>query len=132
MILKCKYCGEENSFDQPNKYHAGFSNVGFIYNDTGNLTLIWSTFDRDYTAIVGDHHPWTLNEEKRLKFEQRLKPSPKGGKWSFINPARCNKCKQPISDPIFEDIYYLVYPNSIKIDLDNSDLKLKDFLQAIE
>jgi len=38
-------CGFDNSFDQPYPFHAGFSNAGFLYNEAGNLTLVWSSFD---------------------------------------------------------------------------------------
>ena len=43
--MPCRYCGKENLFDQPYYYHAGFADQGFLYNDAGTLTLVWSVSD---------------------------------------------------------------------------------------
>jgi ribosomal protein S18 acetylase RimI-like enzyme len=69
VTIKCTSCGHENVFEQPYPYHAGFSNQGFLYNDDGNLTLVWSSFDPAYRAVVGKKHPWALTAEERAQFE---------------------------------------------------------------
>lgn len=120
MNIRCDTCGWENVFEQPFPYHAGFGNQGFLYNDDGNLTLVWSSFDSCYEAIVGQKHPWTLTPEDRAALESALLPAPSGGRWRFRNPARCKQCGEAISEPITRTIYYLVYADSIITDANPS------------
>jgi hypothetical protein len=128
VAIGCISCGHHNTFEQPYPIHAGFSNQGFLYNDEGNLTLVWSSFDPAYVAIVGDKHPWVLTAEERALFEGALRPTPSGGKWQFMNPARCLKCTNLISGPITQTIYYLLYPGSIVTNLESSEDGLKALL----
>ena len=116
MDITCKACGAVTHFRQPYAYHAGFANQGFLYNEAGNLTLVWSSFDAAYGGIVGNHHPWALTEEQRRKLESRLSLAPAGGRWLFNNPACCPSCHSPISGPMTETIYYLSYPGSLILD----------------
>jgi hypothetical protein len=116
LSLKCKHCGKDNVFDQPYVYHAGFSDQGFLYNDAGTSTLVWSMFDPVFEELFPGETPWTLVKSNRLRFEKMLKLSPSGGRWRFCNPARCNTCAKPISKPMLKAIHYLVYPGSIVTD----------------
>lgn len=93
-VVKCSKCGYENIFNQPYPYHAGLGNQGFLYNEKGNCTLIWDSYDPDYIAIVGESHPWTLDRDQQKKLEELLELDP-GGRWLFKNPARCAKCQFP-------------------------------------
>jgi hypothetical protein len=98
---------------QPYPYHAGFSDQGFLYNEAGTSTLIWSTYDTDYLALVGKFHAWTLSPDQRDLLERSLAPAPSGGRWLFANPPRCMKCSVPIGKPLIEgNIYYFAYPGS--------------------
>src|SRR5688572_30028089 len=99
LTVKCKGCGRDNVFDQPYAYHAGFSDQGFLYDDAGTLTLVWSMFDPVFEEMFPERVPWTLVESDRRRFEERLRPAPSGGRWRFINPARCLHCAEPISGP---------------------------------
>ncbi|HSG69812.1 MAG TPA: hypothetical protein VLA12_05325, partial [Planctomycetaceae bacterium] len=92
ITITCPECGHDNVFQQPYAYHAGFGNQGFLYNEAGNRTLIWSSFDPEYEAIVGNCHPWALTEDQQKKLEDSLLPDT-GGKWLFGNPARCLECR---------------------------------------
>lgn len=112
--VKCKHCGHENQFDQPYAYHAGFGNQGFLYDDAGTLTLTWSSYDPAYVAVVGQKHPWALTQSDRDKLESRLRDAPSGGRWRFVNPARCLHCGGQISDSILHTIYYLLYLGSVE------------------
>lgn len=116
FVIACPNCGHANAFMQPYKYHAGFGNQGFLYNEAGNCTLTWGSYDPAYVAVVGQNHPWSLTPELRKKVESVLKPSPKGDRWLFANPARCLKCGHPISQPITSDIYYLRYEGSVDLE----------------
>lgn len=128
VILSCQLCGYKNKFDQPRLLHAGFSNQGFLYNDAGNLTLVWSSFDPAYEAIVGKRHPWSLTTEQQALFEKALRPAPSGGRWKFGNPARCTECPSTLSGPISETIYYLRYPGSVETDSILGEYRLKAIL----
>jgi hypothetical protein len=105
MFVPCGGCGLRTEFQQDYAYHAGFGNTGFLYNDTGNLTLTWSSYDPAYTEIVGQRHPWTLTEKQQQTLENRLKPAPSGGLWRFKNPARCKFCGESIMAPMKKSIY---------------------------
>lgn len=130
VAINCSSCGYKNDFEQPFPFHAGFGNQGFLYNDAGNLTLVWSSFDPAYEAIVGKWHPWTLTTEQRSLLESALPEAPSGGRWRFANPARCQKCASPISGPITETIHYLRYPGSVDTDSKPGEHRLKDFLSS--
>jgi hypothetical protein len=131
LVVTCSQCKFKNVFNQPYAYHAGFSDQGFLYNESGNCTLIWSAFDPAYTTIVGGKNPWSLIVTDREKFESALQPSPDGTRWLFSNPARCMKCSHPVSGPITEAIYYLEYEGSVNVDqYRNLKRCLKDVLSA--
>ncbi len=114
--LKCPKCGETILFNQPYPYHAGFGNQGFLYNKTGNSTLVWSSFDTDYGKIVGEKHPWTLTDADRKRIEEALLPSPDGSPWGFEYPARCSACGSKIADAIGQTIYYYFFDGGIDLD----------------
>jgi hypothetical protein len=96
----CEVCEKDNAFDQPYRYHAGFGNQGFLYNDAGNLTLVWGSYDPAYTELVGKVLPWALTEAQRSQLEDALVPAPTGGRWRFANPPRCVHCGAPIGEPL--------------------------------
>jgi hypothetical protein len=112
MELTCAACGKVTTFEQPYPLHAGFSNLGFLYNDSGTLTLTWSSFDPTFERLVGAVHPWELSATQRVRLESSLLPAPSGGAWRFSNPARCPGCSAPISPPISESIYFVRFPGS--------------------
>jgi hypothetical protein len=130
VTVSCPSCGHQNDFEQPYPFHAGFGNQGFLYNDAGNLTLVWSSFDPAYEAIVGKSHPWTLTVEQQALLENALRVAPSGRRWRFANPARCLKCLGQISGSITETIYYLRYPNSVDTDSTPGERRLKEFLNV--
>jgi hypothetical protein len=112
VMVRCDSCGVETTFDQPYVFHAGLGNVGFLYDDAGTSTLVWSTFDAAYVDLVGPCHPWALSESAQQVLEAALAPTPTGGRWRFGNPARCPSCGQRVRGPMTQDIHYLVFPGS--------------------
>jgi hypothetical protein len=117
MDVTCKACGHVNAFAQPYPYHAGHANQGFLYNDDGNRTLVWSSFDPAWEALAGRLHPWTLGPESWARIEAVLAPAPGGGRWRAVNPPRCAGCSQPLGAPIGSGgISYLEYPGSVVLD----------------
>jgi hypothetical protein len=127
--IACPSCGHINLFQQPYPYHAGFADQGFLYNDEGNLTLVWSVYDPAFEAFFGKGNPWALSDHRMLVFEAALKPAPSGGNWRFANPARCNSCSQPISGRMGDTIYYFIYPGSVITGLAPDNRRLKDYLK---
>jgi len=113
LSIICKHCDKENLFDQPYPYHAGFSDDGFLYSDSGVYTLVWNICDPVFKEMFFEKTPWTLSSSNRRKFEKQLPPAPDGGRWRFHNPARCVHCKKPILGPMLRSIHYLVYPGSV-------------------
>jgi hypothetical protein len=127
LTVQCKHCGKDNVFDQPYAYHAGFADQGFLYNDAGTLTLVWSMFDPVFDEMFPGETPWTLVKANQRRFEKMLQLAPSGGRWKFSNPARCIYCAKPISEPMLKSIHYFVYPGSIVTDNDHQ-LRLREYL----
>ena len=116
MVVKCNSCGYENEFAQPYPYHAGFGNQGFLYNEAGNLTLVWSLYDPDYETLVGFRDALHLTVEDRSAIESSLLPAPFGGRFRFENPARCKQCGFEIGGPMLRTVSYLVFDGSVVTD----------------
>lgn len=125
LTVVCPACGHVHFFNQPYAYHAGFGDQGFLYNDDGDLTLVWSAYDPTYESIAGPSNPWVMTSEKKKKLEEWLPPAPRGGRWRFDNPARCATCKKQIAAPIGSNIYYLVYDGSVVLNPPRSLADLK-------
>jgi hypothetical protein len=104
-------------FDQPYPYHAGQGDQGFLYNEAGDKTLVWGSYDSGYESVVGKKHPWMLDATERARLEDRLLPAPDGGRWLFQNPPRCPTCRNPIGESILKTIYYFDYPGSVHTEI---------------
>jgi hypothetical protein len=129
LILTCKHCGAETEFNQPYAYHAGFGDVGFLYNEAGNATLVWSAYDPYFTKHFGTVQLWPArNPELITRFEALLPLSPKGDRWSFSAPARCRSCRSEIAAPMTRDIYYVVFPDSVNLAGRNQELWLEFYV----
>jgi len=99
LSIQYKHCGKDNLFEQPYHYHAGFTDQGFLYNDAGTLTFVWSVCDPVIDKLFPGKPTWALNLHNRWRFEKMLLPAPDGGHWRFGNPARCIYCAKSISKP---------------------------------
>jgi hypothetical protein len=130
LVVKCSGCGYENVFNQPYAYHAGFSDQGFLYNDEGHLTLVWSWFDPAFEALVGRQNPWMLGPNDRRRFEDALIPAPTGGRWRFSNPPRCLRCGGAIGSAMGTNVMYLVYDGSIITDDHTGRFTLREHLRT--
>ena len=131
VVVQCTGCGARNVFNQPYAYHAGFGDQGFLYNESGTCTLIWSAFDPTFQTLVGRANPWVLSRAKQQILEDALQPAPDGSRWLFSNPARCLTCGRPISGPMSQTIYYLEYEGSVSVDtLNNPSAGLMNVLKS--
>jgi hypothetical protein len=91
LTIKCKHCGKKNLFDQPYPYHAGFADQGFLYNDAGTLTLVWSITDPLFAVLFPGETIWTLSLLNRRRLEKLLLPAPQGvAGGSATRRAACN------------------------------------------
>jgi hypothetical protein len=114
VIVTCPECEFNNELQQPHPYHAGFGDTIFLYNEAGNCTLTWGTYDPRYERLIGQSDPWRPSEQVQAQVEAGLVPSPKGDRWGFANPARCGSCGSAIRQPMISgEIYYLEYPDSV-------------------
>jgi hypothetical protein len=110
--------GHENVFDQPHPYHAGPSDIWHAYNDDGDLTIFWSSYDPALQVLINQlpdgwsTRPWSVVLDH---VEAALPPAPHGGRWRFDNSARCRTCGDPIEAVPGKPIYVLVYPGSIDL-----------------
>lgn len=119
--LTCEKCKTVYDIDQPHPYHAGFSELGFLYCNKCPNVLIWNIFDPIYAEItekkVFRGHfpkvetfefipPWELEPEDHKSVENALKPCPCGGQFKFENKLLCLKCQHPLAGSILDTIYY--------------------------
>jgi len=146
LTVKCPQCGQDNVFDQPHAYHAGFGDQGFLYSDSGRFTLTWSLYDSAIDLYFPpksgyEHFPVAAasiaplkNVDRdtmmRRRFEEALPSAPDGGRWRFDNPARCLFCPAPISGSLLQTVYYLLYPGSIVTGTADGDVKLGEYLMT--
>lgn len=129
MIVPCYACGHSNEFEQPYAYHAGHGNQGFLYNEAGDRTLVWSSFDPAWESLAGAVHPWTLGLEAWARVEAALHPAPSGGRWRAANPPRCLACRAAIGRGMGDGaISYYVYPRSVLLDDPQAPLKFRSVL----
>lgn len=127
MEVKCTSCQQVTVFEQPHPYHAGFSNVGFLYNDAGDRTLVWEGYDPAWERIAGKRPPWVLTATDWPAIEGFLAPAPDGGRWRFKNPGRCARCRNVIARSLADgEIYYLLFPGSLRLELGSFDRALAD------
>jgi hypothetical protein len=107
MDINCPECRRVFQVDQKYAYHAGFSNVGFLYCDTCPNLVVFSSFDPRYEEIVGKLHPWTLNLYKKWKVERQLITCTCGGHFRFSAPPRCPLCNEPIPSILPDSIHFI-------------------------
>ena len=101
----CQHCRKPLTFVQ---YHAGFSDQGFLYCGKDGTVLTWSSYDRHYTAVAMDKHPWMLDDDERDRVEKRLRRCPCGGTFAFRNPPLCRHCLTDISSLVSDSDHYIV------------------------
>jgi hypothetical protein len=90
------------------QYHAGFGDQGYLYCDSDETVLTWSSYDPIYRQLVPGTHPWMLDASGKKTVEEALKPCPHGGRFAFANPPRCPHCNEDISGVVPGDIYFVV------------------------
>jgi hypothetical protein len=130
--VRCPSCGASHEFPQPYPYHAGFGDTAFLYNEAGDRTLTWGTYDAAYLALLGaGGDPWCPPPATRAQLEARLPPSPSGDRWGFAFPARCTRCRAALRAPMVEgEGYYLEWRGSVILGRAGLPSKLDDYLAS--
>lgn len=99
--VACKTCGAQVAVKEA--YHAGRSDVIFLYCDLDSTVLTFNWYDPEYEKIVHREpigpNPFELTGKERKKVEDRLIGCPCGGKFLFRNPLRCPVCHGVFADP---------------------------------
>jgi hypothetical protein len=86
---RCPHCKRALQFQ---RIHAGFGDFGYMYCDHDEAVVTWDSYDQRCTEVVGEKHPWMLNDEERRGVEAAIKDCPYGGHFSYGNPPRCPHC----------------------------------------
>ncbi len=107
MDIRCPECHRTFTVAQKYPYHAGFGNVGFLYCEACPNLVVFSSFDRRYTTMVGEVHPWMLNSFKKRRVERELKRCPCGGRFRFAAKPRCPLCNKPIPSILRDSIHFI-------------------------
>lgn len=112
LIGTCPTCAREFKYQ---RYHAGFSNQGYLYCDSSPTVLVWETWEQPYRTLI-DKHPWTLDRAEKTLVEEALASCPCGGRFRFDNPPRCPSCRADISELVPDKIYYVDSGDRINAD----------------
>jgi len=119
MKERCKTCGIE--IEVKGKYHAGFSQVGFLYCDRDPTVLTFGIYDKGFMKIIPDRAPWDLSDEEKKQVEKHLVDCPCGGRFLFRNPLRCPLCGGAFADPMsLDQIYFVIV--SARIDGEKTNI----------
>jgi hypothetical protein len=91
LLCLCDYC--HKSF-RLQSFHAGFSQLTYLYCSDGPHTLIASSHCEDAPPVLGE-----ANMESVARFERRLPECNEcGGSFRYMNSLLCPHCKEPFID----------------------------------
>ena len=92
IVLSCECDQCKRSF-QIRSYHAGFSNAGYFYSESGKFTLTVSDRVAGCPAALSEPNPVEL-----AAIEAVLPLAPDGTQYKYLNPFRCPHCSAPYID----------------------------------
>jgi hypothetical protein len=92
VLLSCECDSCRKSF-LIHSYHAGFSDSGYFYSDSGKYTITVSNREPGSPAALSDPDPTDLAD-----LEARLPLAPDGSSYRYLNPFRCPHCSAPYID----------------------------------
>ncbi|MBI5300160.1 MAG: hypothetical protein HY877_07725 [Deltaproteobacteria bacterium] len=121
MNLKCPHCRKNIHLKQKYPYHAGFSDVGFLYCNMCPTLLLFRAYDLEFEKLVGETKvPWSLILTEKKKVEDNLKPCPCGGHFRFDAYPRCPYCNQNVQSLLPDNIHFIEFGKVIDADKDES------------
>ncbi len=74
-------------------FHAGFSNCGYMYSESGRFTLTIPDSIGGSPPALGKAEPQSLSS-----LEEKLQTAPDGTAFKYLNPLRCPHCSEPYID----------------------------------
>jgi hypothetical protein len=104
-IIHCRHCGHEIEFE---RYNARFGDQGFMYCDSDPTVVTWSSYDRTYSRLSGDTHPWMLDDQQKILIEDAILPCPNGGHFRFDANPRCPRCNAELSELRDDPAYFVI------------------------
>lgn len=116
MVLNCPSCQKEITLQQKHFYHAGFSNLGYLYCDKDSSTLKFGSYNPNYQSIMRHKHPWTLTAEEKAVLEKHLAPCKCGGRFRFDAPPLCPFCKSSLASLLPDNIHFMEIGDVIDAD----------------
>ena len=116
MQADCPHCGQQFSYE---RFHAGFSNEGYMYCDQDEAVFTWDAYAPAYARLL-DKHPWMLTADERHRVESVVRPCPCGGRFAFGNPPLCPKCHADISALVPNKDYFIVTGRRVNGDKDDA------------
>lgn len=127
MNLKCPHCGKNIRLKQKYPYHAGFSDVGFLYCNTCPTILILEVYGLGFKELFGKTKlPWSLTSQEKKKVEDHLKPCPCGGRFRFDAYPRCPHCNNNVQSLLPDDIHFIEFGKVIDADKDENMWLIKN------
>ncbi len=120
MQYTCEHCIKTIHVEYPNLIHAGNNESGYMYCNKCSDILTWSSYDKDYVRIVGEKHPWMLNEKEKKKTEKSVIKSDCGGDFLFSAKPRCPYCNGEIPKIQTDSFQFVVLGKRI----DSSKMKI--------
>lgn len=91
LLSICDHC--HASF-RLQSFHAGFSNLTYLYCSRQPHTLVASSYIEDAPPVLGE-----ADSDSVARFESKVPPCSKcGGEFRYLNPLRCPHCLAPYID----------------------------------
>ena len=120
MEIVCPECKEVSRLPQERPYHAGFSNQGFLYCDACPALLKFSSYNKIYTSLVHDRHPWMLSDAEMKNVESHLRACQCGGHFRFAALPRCSFCMAELPSVLPGIFHYIEMGVVLDADEDSS------------
>ena len=111
----CPHCGSEFEYE---RFHAGFSNEGYMYCNADETVLTWSAYNSAY-ARLSHKLPWMLDAAEKRRVEDAVKRCPHGGRFGFDNPPRCPICLSAVAFLAPSKEYFIVTGRRIDAEIDD-------------
>jgi len=91
LLCICDHCHESFRLQS---FHAGFSDLTYLYCSRQPHTLVASSYLEDAPPVLGEADAASV-----ARFESRLPPCEQcGGAFRYMNPLRCPHCLEPYID----------------------------------
>jgi len=101
----CSNCAKTFTFEI---FHAGFGDQGYLYCNLDETIVTWDSFSSGYVALVGEVHPWMLDQNQRQSVEAAIIDCPYGGRFAYSALPRCPHCETELPNLTPDPIYYAI------------------------